>query len=85
MIPVLSAPPPAPGSFLYPSSQIEKNRDITDMDVSAIKSSKQVVKPVSKPPNVCGEINPYINGVYIASSGTRKITINKSGHRSDDN
>ena len=75
MIPVLSAPPPAPGSFLYPSSQIEKNRDITDMDVSAIKSSKQVERPVSKSPNVCGEINPYINGVYIASSGTRKLQL----------
>ena len=69
------APPPAPGSFLYPSSQIEKNRDITDMDVSATKPTRQAVKSVSETPKVSGEISPYINGVYIASSGEKKLQL----------
>lgn len=45
------------------------------MDVSATKSSKQAEKPVSKAPEVCGEINPYINGVYIASSSEKKLQL----------
>lgn len=45
------------------------------MDVSATKPSKQAAKPVTKNTKSSGEINPYINGVYIPSSSKKRLQL----------